>query len=225
MSRRRRRILLGTLIAVPFVVVGVACSFPEVTFDDGVEAGVEGSTSSSSGSSLVDGGGKDGPIQELKPDAAQRPDGEGPVSAGSCADATPCDCDGDGYLRSDCPDDAGADANMPGGDCDDLDPIRHPGAGAKPYPWDAAQPGVEGDWNCDGKGERTPKLINCPPAKAIPIVGGKCPGADDGFITDPDELNCGYSADIYHCPTTEGILTDLNCDPVPTGNQATVNCQ
>lgn len=62
---------------------------------------------------------------------------------------SPCDCDGDGYLAPDagCQSDAAVD-------CDDHEPLAHPGAG---YVDLVPTPPSKGDWNCDGRVEQSGK--------------------------------------------------------------------
>ncbi len=206
----RRRLVVLSMFAAPFVVVGVACSFPDVSFgppgagdDDAArEAGSEGD---------VDGGTDAGDLSDVFDfgDVATRGDANQVVDASLCATKPLCDCDEDGYLDIHC--DAGVDAAGPGmkpGDCDDLDPLRHPGAPLT----DAVPVGHDGDWDCDKEVERTPAAeIKCSGTGLTGCSGGP------GFLNKP---TCGTSADVYSCEGS-GLFA---CKPVPKG-KATQLCQ
>ena len=198
------------MFAAPFVVVGVACTFPDVSFgppgsgdedaarEAGSEGGADGGTDAADLADVFDFG-----------DVATRDDANQVIDANACGDKPLCDCDGDGYLDIHC--DAGPDAAGPGkkpGDCDDLDPLRYPGA----PPTDAVPVGHEGDWDCDGVVKRTPAAeIKCSGTGLTGCLGGP------GFLNKPA---CGTKADAYSCEAS-GILA---CQAVPKGT-VTQLCQ
>lgn len=211
----RRKVVLGGLIFVaPLLVVAAACSFPEVSFGEASaeEAGAEEETGSPEAAApdvvddddpyrLPDGGSIG--------DVAVRDDATARVEDASGCEAT-CDCDNDGFLKIDC--DAGEDASgKQPGDCDDLDPLRHPGA-----PYTAAEPvGHDGDWDCDGRIDKLPKPnLKCSGVRLLGCSGGS------GFIVDPA---CGTTADYYSCrPGSDLVGT---CVPTPTGETVTATCK
>lgn len=202
---KHRRIVAVVMFALPLAAVGVACSFPDVSFgpagDDGaVEPDVaEPAPDVDAGDAAAD------VIIDMPEDAAVRDDATARVDASGC-DAT-CDCDNDGYWEIGC--DAGADASGQPGDCDDLDPLRHPDA-----PYTAEPPvGHEGDWNCDGE-------VQAKPRRSIRCTQDwrGCTG-EPGFIGEP---RCGTRADYYVC-RKDGLFD--SCSPKPAGVVVTVTCR
>lgn len=199
---RRRKLLIVSLVSAPLAVIGVACTFPEVTYREGVDGGdtnVDGNPTSDVHAGdggegiIVDDSGK--PIEIVSRDAASLPDAAG-------CDAR-CDCDDDGYLdkNKDFCQDGGtsfddAMANLPG-DCDDLDPDVHPN---QVFSNAAPRPGSPdpGNWNCDDKVERSPE------------PGFKCEGIGLGLCTNngangkfKNEVPCGALGDTYTCEMAE----------------------
>lgn len=167
----RRRWLVVPLFAAPLVVIGVACSFPDVTYAPagGAEAGATIDASEPS---------------DARPDVEVTGyEGGSLVDANDCAQRTPCDCDGDHYYA------VGCDAGLPDGavanDCDDLDSFRHPD-----QIFSDAGPTRDGtwDWNCSGKVEKAYAKSGCT------NFFGNCSG--DGIRTDAP---CGAFADWYVC--------------------------
>lgn len=111
------------------VAIGAACGFPDPVLLD-----LDGGPRPSSDAPVVDTGAGDG---------------DTPVADGGAEDAdatvscaTPCDCDGDGFLDLAC--DGGTD-------CDDHDDRRKPDAG---YRSEVPTAPNDGDWNCSGVVER-----------------------------------------------------------------------
>lgn len=203
------------MFAAPFVGVGVACSFPDVSFGSASVEEEDAATEAGS-ESRAEEGGADGGLDAADladafdfGDVATRDDANQVVDANACGDRSPCDCDGDGYLDIGC--DAGPDAAGLGkkpGDCDDLDPLRHPDA----LPTDAVPVGHDGDWNCDGVVSRVPTAqIKCSGTGLTGCSGGP------GFLNKP---TCGTKADVYSCEAS-GLLA---CQAVPKGT-ATQLCQ
>src|SRR5262249_31690123 len=150
-SRMRHRLLvLGAVLAASAAAIGVACTFPDVTFDtsdggasSGVQPGIDGSSSGSS-----EGGGSSG-ASSGGIDAASIDHDSGTVIIGDNCIGGPCDCDNDGWGDYACVD-AGKvvyDAGLLHWDCDDKLGGRHPDAGyhdtAMP-PRDAG--GLQDDW-------------------------------------------------------------------------------
>ena len=157
--RRRKRVVVGSILAAVAAVIGVACTFPDLQFkaDDAVgEAGAEGGKPEGAAADapfevgadvlvLVDGGDPDAQIVK---DAGKKVDASGCVS---------CDCDGDGFndtMKAGCQD-AGGEY-----DCDDTDTTTRPDQGFNTTP---PYPPRNGDWNCKNGVERFYKSgIDCP---------------------------------------------------------------
>jgi len=207
----RRRLVVVSMFAAPFVAVGVACTFPDVSFGPAAAAGDEDAAQEAGSEGDADGGTDAADLADVFDfgDVATRGDANQVVDANACATKPVCDCDEDGYLDIHC--DAGPDAAGPGkqpGDCDDLDPLRYPGA----LPTDAVPVGHEGDWNCDGVVTRTPAAeIKCSGTGLTGCTGGP------GFLNKPA---CGTKADAYSCEAS-GIFA---CQAVPKGT-VTQLCQ
>ncbi|MBX3207806.1 MAG: hypothetical protein KF764_22355 [Labilithrix sp.] len=205
-----RRLLAVTMFAAPLVIVGVACSFPEVTFGsgDGAEGGAEAAPDDAQGDAATD-------DVSFVADAVAREDGRGAIMDASVCEARPkCDCDDDGFAAVDCDVDAAGLTSSKGaplklGDCDDLDPLRFPG---QDYVSEVPEPGKDGDWNCNDVVERFP------PAK-VTCAGnglGGCRG-NPGFLIEPV---CGTAEDVYACEA-QGIGA---CRSIPKG-KATQLCK
>src|SRR5688572_8249498 len=140
-----RPVLTVALVLASATGIIVACSFPDVTFS---------STEGGEGGLRNDGGRRDAVTLE----ATTRTGETERVDASNCKDKPTCDCDEDGYKDKNCDAGAAVDANLEEGDCDDLDPLRHPGQGpVKDVPPD----GKDGDWDCDGVVTTIPNTINC----------------------------------------------------------------
>jgi hypothetical protein len=211
----RRRVLALAMFALPLVVVGVACTFPDVSFGpaDDKDSGKDPSPDAAS-DAVAD--------QELG-DAVRREDGSlvGDPSICDTDARAKCDCDDDGFAATDC--DAGVDAttlkSLDGsflklGDCDDLDALRHPG---QTYVEDVPPPGKDGDWDCNGKIDYFPSQgITCNLGAL-----GTCSGGP-GFVTAPP---CGTPADYYNaCETRYEGLTP-KCVLPPSGDVLTQTCK
>lgn len=192
----RRKLVAALALGAAPAVVAAACSFPEVEYAAGFEAGPETSViveEDDGGIVLSDGA--------VVADVVVRDDATARVEPDACADDD-CDCDRDGYLR------AGCDAGPGEEDCDDLDPLRHPNAD-----WTVEEPvGHDGDWNCDGVVERRPKVnLECG-GLSVACTGGS------GFTNVPP---CGIEADFYICQP-EGLL---GCAPIPNGARVKQICR
>ncbi len=190
---RRRRVLAVAMFAAPLVVVGVACSFPEVTFSPGAEAEAGTSPDADEDASASDGAASD---VTFVTDAVTREDASAAIADASLCETRPkCDCDDDGYAATDCDVDAGGLLSPKGeplklGDCDDLDPLRHPGQG---FVDEVPADGKDGDWNCDQRVERFPAAkVTC---RGNGLTG--CVG-DPGYLVEPV---CGTANDVYACET------------------------
>lgn len=181
-TKQRRLFVLGAIAVVSGIVAVAACSFPEpqlVPDEGGTNPDAPGGDTSTDGS--ADTGGDSDPFADVvEPDAAPPIDAtsEKPfVDAAGCF----CDCDKDGFRRSD-QDAAGCDASTTEFDCDDLDPRANPGSGFR-----KDQPTVDtrGDWNCDTFTNREIKRVNlkCSDLNGG-LIGNNCTGAE-GFTGDP----------------------------------------
>ncbi len=183
MVLRRRLALAGVAFAIAIAGVGVACSFPDVEFAPQDEASViapEVEPDANEGP-VVDAG----PVDSSTVDVAVRGD-SGIITREECANRPLCDCDLDGYLEIGC--DAGAEAgSLPGGDCDDLDPFRHPG---QIFTTEAPTGDGGWDWNCSGQVE---KAYQENPA----CTGGLLtPCGGEGFQST---VACGQTGEFYRC--------------------------
>jgi hypothetical protein len=117
-------------------------------------------------------------------DAASRGDATALVDAASC---TTCDCDNDTYNRAGCVD-AGVDAGPV--DCDDLDPLRHPGQAYLTTPPPAGQ-SPPGDWDCNDSVERFYTTgVSCSSLMTV-----ACNGVQ-GLTTNP---GCGVVGTFVTC--------------------------
>lgn len=155
----------------------IACSFPDVTFAPGSEAG--GGGDGNAEAAALDGGGGDAPLDAPVADAEQRTDATQRVDEAGCKN--PCDCDEDKFVNKSCLE-AGADPKT--ADCDDFDPLRYPTKTAFTTEVPPADNG--GDWNCDTIVEpQYPTGLSCTTS---------C-GAE-GFTSKP---TCGQSADYFRC--------------------------
>ena len=223
---RRRKILLTVLFASPLVGIGAACTFPEVNFlTAGGDSG--GSSSGSSGPGGDSGG--DGQPPDIRFDAASvgdvaaRSDSEAPVDVGTCPTSWKCDCDKDLYLDDTCLEaeldagrDGGFEAGSKPGDCDDLDPVRHPEAGLRSDPPRPGAPPPPGDWNCDNDVTRVPPPLKCGEPNGL----GGCTGGTDGFRA---VTACGETNDVYTCP--KSVAGNGNCEPTVSTTGVKATCQ
>jgi hypothetical protein len=141
----------------------------------------------------------DVPLLDAEADAESIPDA---ITRGDAAkvDADEqslcCDCDGDGYVRqkSGCvPQDAGSY------DCDDRDPLVHPG---QDFVAERPEAPNAGDWNCDGRiTKQLPENLQC----TLPFC------LENGFLA---QQACGETADYYQCASPYGA-----CTKIKTGTQ------
>lgn len=218
----RRRALFAALVFAPLAAIGVACSFPDVSFNDSPDGSSpdvlspanEGSTTSDTGSS--GGLGPDGStiLDSSFLDVVLNDASTAPVDPSSCGSKPTCDCDNDGYKAADCGVDADfVDANLNGLplDCDDLVPARHPDAG-----FSDESDASNFDWNCDSQIERLPAVFgpDCPKS------GLTCPAQTNFFVVTPA---CGTLGSLYSC---SGILNLGSCgQAAPTGTSTIENCE
>lgn len=196
MRARRRVVAIAAVAAVLTCAIGVACTFPDVTFAPaGSEAGAgeggnpEGSSDSPTGDGMTDAGLSDaGPPLDGE---SEKPD------TGACID--PCDCDRDGARTKD------ASCGMTGGtDCDDTDNRAKPG---QTFLTDKATKDTKGDWNCDGNPERLIQNVNVD-------CGGttdSCPAGKEGLRSD---IPCGALGEYVYCKP--GAL-NVGCVQVDSG--------
>jgi hypothetical protein len=115
------------------------------------------------------------------PDRRSLPDRDIRIDPLACA--SPCDCDGDSYSNGK----PGCPATLPL-DCDDLDPIVHPGQETLtlvPIPPNA------GDWDCDGSVTKQYQVGRC-----ISSVASCDPTSTSGLTT---EAGCGVAATYVAC--------------------------
>lgn len=197
------RLVLAGLVTGS-VVIGVACTFPDVSFDDGAspdtEAGVAPDVDVPD-VEVPEDSGDDRPDVSLPPDVD--PDGEdaGTVTLDD-ASLTPvdsgcgsCDCDEDGYDRLELPMCDGGGVK-PGVDCDDTIKAIHPGQTdfvADTWPNASIHP-IVGDWDCDNKVIKQYNYkVNC---------GLLCAGSK-GFSDDPQ---CGGRGNYVECTGLPPLL-------------------
>lgn len=206
----RRRVILGAaLFIAPIFAVVAACSFPDVSFGPPEPGGEEEAGPAEAAPPDAGGGASDSAREPELADAAFRDDATARVDASDCGVCD--DCDNDGYLSVEC--DAGDDAGgEPLGDCDDFDPLRHPGRS-----WVAEKPiGHAGDWDCDGKVDRFHKTdLRCEGEYFLWALVG-CSGGE-GFLGDP---GCGEEDFIYECKIVDG-----KCKAATTGKRTAVPCK
>jgi hypothetical protein len=125
-------------------------------------------------------------------DAESRDDASSTIDASGC---TTCDCDNDSFVRSG----PNCDAGGRGFDCDDLDPLIHPGQTFVDEPWTSKHVPA-GDWDCNGI---VTKLYN---------YGFMCSGINPScsptvaFTGDPA---CGQLAEYDKC-----VPSGINCAPM-----------
>lgn len=194
-------------ISIAFVVASLAtfaaCTFPDVSFaPEGADVdGGNGTSSGSSGAPGIDASGDaardagagvdpDGVHQDAAtrdPDSGiVRPEAgaEGGVQGCGAGGGNACDCDNDNVKNSSCP-------PQPSGgfDCDDFDPLVHPGTGFVAAKWDPTSPHTpQGDWNCDGTVTKQYSFsVSCG-------LLNDCNG--QGFRDNP---GCGESGDYVFC--------------------------
>jgi len=179
---RRRKLTVALVALTTTLAIGAACTFPDPEFVPDSQLPGEG------GPQGGEEGGPTGDAISEAPvvDATARTDATERVPDGACDLTTDCDCDNDTYFRSQC--DAGQGDAAIKLDCDDLDPLRNPGADfseAKPDPSQSP----EGDWNCDKELTRAyPINLTC---GGIPCGGGQ------GFKGAGPK--CGEEADYFEC--------------------------
>jgi hypothetical protein len=214
---RARTLAAATVIASFATCAAIACSFPDASFvaDEAGAPDAQGDSPVDAAPVPVDA--EAGAIiqDDVDPDAGNeeastrppdsgvvRPDGG--VDASAC---TPeCDCDHDSHRSETC-------SSPPKDDCDDFDPLVHPGSGFVAATWDPASPHkIEGDWDCNGT---TLKQFN----HDVPC--GLLSNCGEGFKDDPD---CGVTATYNHCQTVSVLGLGLLCQ-VGSTEQRTQACK
>jgi hypothetical protein len=214
-----RRTLFVVLGAI--VVAAVACGFPDIEFASLADSGV---ASAIPESGLVkEGGAPDTGVGVGPGDDAGHIDLDAnvPIDEGGTIVLNPaacksCDCDGDGYLRTD---DAGCDGGSRP-DCDDLDGRTHPDAG---FRYDDAEAPRFGDWNCDNTVTKAvPEHFAC--SDHAPLLSGtqlvtSC-ASFSGFV-EPT-VACGQSSTVQLCadPPLLGVVGNCKNGAVGTATQA-----
>lgn len=203
---RRRKLIIAAMFVAPLLVVGAACTFPDVTYRNGDAAtqpgaetgqGTDGPVTNADGPVDTDspmgddaGQAQEGSIGDA--DASSRPEGSTVVEDAAGCEVR-CDCDDDGYLKTGC------DAAVPGldtkpvkglDDCDDLDDQVHPGQVA--YFSDIPIAPNTGDWDCNKTIEKGYSELPCP------TLVTSCP-ANNPPKTFTTTVGCGVSAQYYRC--------------------------
>lgn len=186
------RTRFALLVAVPIVgaAIAVACAFPSPSF----QAVDGGGPDSSGGDTGGNDGGSDAPAKfdGADPDALVSKDAGGKIDAADCtADASACDCDGDGF-RDEKKAACKIDASL---DCDDTDTRYRPDQKLNFEPPEAPR---NGDWNCDGRVDTLYKpSVSC--KNTAP--GVECDSAF-GFTDAP---KCGDTGRYVECKTVCGL--------------------
>jgi hypothetical protein len=182
-----RKLLLLALAVSPVLVIGAACSFPDVSFAP-AGAGSEGGTGDGgTGEGAVVGANEDVDPDGASQEAATRPDGGGKADAAGCT----CDCDHDGFTAMGNVCEGGTSAML---DCDDLDTLIKPDSGFVAADWSSTH-SPPGDWNCDGV--RTKQYDYNQKCNDVNNCNGK-----SGFNDDP---NCGETMTYNNCLYNPGL--------------------
>ena len=168
---------MGALIACAASAAAFACGFPDVRFGDVHDpdgTAPEGGAELDAPADVI-GANLDAPGDEVE--AGVRRDGEAKLDVdAACPGPNQCDCDNDGFE---------AEGEACGGtDCDDRDPLIHPGQG---YVAEPPEPPNEGNWDCKDPVEKQ-YVYN--------LTCGVLGGTGEGFRGDPA---CGEEADYYRC--------------------------
>jgi hypothetical protein len=197
------------MLVVTSFAIGVACTFPDVTF-----ATAEGGTSETGTPEA------NTPIEEAGIDdrgAIVITDGQGgsAIDAKACEAGLPhCDCDKDTYGDQFCDVDAST-LGLKLGDCDDLNDSRNPGIqNYSSVPTDA------GNWNCINGVEKAYSEVPSDWCKATLLSSGVigCTTAR-GFDRT---VGCGEYADFFKCVTNGlgGCKTEIDNPNMRQAQQA-----
>jgi hypothetical protein len=167
-------------------VLAAAACFPDVMFSGSGGSGTQAATSSGSSSSgHTSSTGTGGHMTTTSTTTILD------IDAG-CDSGKPCDCDGDGHNA------ATPECNFDGGDCDDHDPMVHPG---QPNNWFTTQ-SIHGLWN-----------YNCGPIEYEYTfqlgcgTGVGCDTTTKGWSSKAAIPGCGMSSNYGTCMG----LTLLTC--------------
>jgi hypothetical protein len=192
----RRKLLLVAIAISPVLLIGAACSFPDVSFAPAggtPESGTSDTPMGSDGQVTGDGAAV-GANEDVDPtgammDASKVPDSQR-IEAGpdGC-----CDCDNDQFK----PDSSAcASTSLPSRDCDDLNPYIHPSSGFVASATFDSTHTPAFDWDCDGvRVKQYDYNQKCTDAN-------NCNGKS-GFNDDP---NCGETATLNICNYNPGVL-------------------
>ena len=185
------------------LVVGVGCTFPDVTIQD--QAGDAKTDSALPGDarsdSTVGDGGDDTAVEDTGGDGIGNDSTIAPFDTETPdfgPEAKPCDIDGDGFqpLKTGCSPPADRI------DCDDQNFTAHPGVTAFVKAASPLTLKPAGDWNCDGKVEKLfPALATCASGSSL-----DCAPAHNGIQVD---VRCGDSVTIITCKVN-GLLACEN---------------
>lgn len=213
--KRWRIVVVAAMIATAFA----ACGFPDVTFTPELLADSGAHDARSDGPANEAGSGPsdamvDAPVVDALPppveieagtvsDAETRDDAAVRLEAGAdgagCVDpSNPCDCDKDRHPHEgdSCVAPVGTEA-----DCDDLDPLVHPGQFYVAASWQSPHT-PEGDFDCNGTTEKQwTEGIPC-----NSLIGGNC---TEGF--EAADVPCGVSAKYNHCQALNLLGIGLVC--------------
>jgi hypothetical protein len=205
----RRKLLVLALAISPVLVIGAACSFPEVSFAPSGAGSEGGSDGGKSDSPVTVDGQVVGANEDVDPDggsqeAATRPEGGAKVDAAGCT----CDCDHDGFVG---PGNVCDGGGGPPNDCDDLDDFIKPDAGFVAAPWTSKHTPAD-DWNCDGT--RTKQYDYNQTCTDPNNCNGK-----SGFAGDP---NCNEEGTFNTCLFTAAGLLNIPPASCKVSSTATV---
>ena len=191
-SARDARSWIARLSSLATVSAAVACSLVIGDLPEGVDPALSGGASGAGGTS--GGGGASGS------GGASGAGGASGGGGGACLKG-PCDCDGDDFVSAFC---------SQGDDCDDSDPVAHPGQTA----WfDVKRKDGQGfDYNCDGNEDREFSELACGGLSNL-----LCSQQADGFHKPAPP--CGESGSFGKCK-----WSGLSCVNDVTSSSKPVRC-